>query len=356
MDPATGLFLYHLDHEGRPAENPERRLRVQARQIWAFSRAAALGAGPWALEAARSGFDRLLGRFRDPRHGGFWLMTTPGGEPLERSKELYEHAFVLLAAAAFSGASGDPRARQTAEEVWGLVEGRLADPACGGFFDGADEAWRPRREGRRQNPHMHLFEAVLAWAEVEPGGPWLARADALRGLFERFFFDPSTGILGEHFTAEWRLAPPPAGDVVEPGHHFEWVFLLCEHDRLRGGEPWCAEAERLFQWAFRNGLDPRGGVYDELRRDGSPARATKRVWPQTEYLRALVARHRALGDERALSLARAQLDFLFERYVLPSHGGLMEQLDEHGRIATALMHATTVYHVLGAFAAAMEVL
>lgn len=355
-DPATGLFLYHLDREGRPAENPERRLRVQARQTWAFARAAALGAGPWALDTARGGFERLLRYFRDPEHGGFWLMTTPDGEPLERSKEAYEHAFVVLAAAAYHAASGDPRARATAEEVWSLLEDRLGDPEHGGFFDGADEAWRPRREPRRQNPHMHLLEAALAWAEVDPGGPWLGRADALRGLFDRFFFDPSAGILAEYFTTDWRRAPPPAGDVVEPGHHFEWVFLLAEHDRLRGRAPSCAAAEALFAWASRYGVDPRGGVYDEVRRDGRVARATKRVWPQTEYVRALLVRNRGLGDERARSLASAQLDFLLDRYALPSHGGFMEQLDGEGRIASGLMHATTVYHVLGAFAAAMEML
>src|SRR5690606_32211788 len=115
----------------------------------------------------------------------------------------------------------------------------LADPVHGGFFDGGDESWTPRSEPRSQNPHMHLFEALLAWAEADPGGPWLDRADSIRALFDRFFFDAEAGILAEHFDRDWRRASGPAGEVVEPGHHFEWVYLLEEHGRLRRRPAWC---------------------------------------------------------------------------------------------------------------------
>jgi mannose-6-phosphate isomerase len=280
------------------------------------------------------------------------LTTTRAGEPLDRRKELYEHAFVLLAAAARHALDEDPRPQRIANEIWGLLGTQLADPEHGGFFDGADEDWSPRREVRRQNPHMHLFEALLAWAEVDPGGPWLDRADALRELFERRFFDAEASILVEYFDPAWRRATDESGDLVEPGHHFEWVFLLEEHARMRGRQPWCDASGRLFDWAARHGVDPSGGVYDELRRDGSVARATKRVWPQTEYVRALATRQRCRGEAADRERLAAMLEFLWSRYVIDEHGGWMEQLDASGRIASGHMHATTVYHIFGALSAA----
>jgi mannose/cellobiose epimerase-like protein (N-acyl-D-glucosamine 2-epimerase family) len=48
------------------------------------------------------------------------------------------------------------------------------------------------------------------------------------------------------------------------------------------------------------------------------------------------------------------LEFLWSRYVIDAHGGWMEQLDPGGRIATVHMHATTVYHVMGALLAVMD--
>jgi len=351
VDRRSGGFLYHLDHDRTPAENPDRRLRVQARQTWVFSRAAALGAGDWAADVARAGFDALVERFHDREHGGFWLMTTPTGEPLDRRKELYEHAFVLLAAAARHALGGDPRPKQIAQEIWGLLGTALADPERGGFFDGADEDWTPRRDVRHQNPHMHLLEALLAWGQVDPGGPWLDRADSLRELFDRRFFDAEASVLVEHFDSTWQRARDASGEVVEPGHHFEWVFLIEEHARMRGRGVWCEASARLFDWAVRHGVDPSGGVYDELRRDGSVARATKRVWPQTEYVRALVTRWRCVGDDADRERLEAMLQFLWTRYVIDEHGGWMEQLDATGHIVSGHMHATTVYHIFGALSA-----
>ena len=80
----NGAFLYILGPDWSPAANPERRTRVQARQTWVFSRAAALGAGDWASKVAERGHDYLLNTLQDKEHGGFHLMVTPDGQPIDR--------------------------------------------------------------------------------------------------------------------------------------------------------------------------------------------------------------------------------------------------------------------------------
>ena len=58
------------------------------------------------------------------------------------------------------------RALERACETVELVQARMRDAVHGGYHEATDERWRPLAEGpRRQNPHMHWVEALLAAAE-----------------------------------------------------------------------------------------------------------------------------------------------------------------------------------------------
>jgi len=349
-----GAFQYILNADWSRADNPDLRLRVQARQTYVLAKAATFGAGNGLGDAAMRGFEYMLKRFGDAEYGGFYLRLTPDGTPLDTNKDLYEHAFVILACAAIHQATGDSRAKATAEGVCELLDSKLADPVHGGYFEGADRDWTPRKGARRQNPHMHLFEAMLAWCDVDPDGPWKQRASGLLDLFYSKFYDVNDDVLREHFTEDWRPAAGDAGTSVEPGHHFEWVFLLEEYARIVGEAQWGDATCGLWDWGRAHGLDPDGGVYDECRRDGSVVRATKRVWPQTEWLRALAIRYRDSLETTWHEQIEAHLDWMRAKYCVDTFPGWQEQIDADGKLINDKMHATTVYHVFGAFVAVME--
>ena len=350
----TGAFQYYLNPDWSRAENPDLRLRVQARQTYVMAKAARLGAGDLFADSAMRGFEFLLKRFGDADHGGFFLKLDPKGEPIDVNKELYEHAFVLLACAAVHEATGDPRARATASGVCDLLDAKLADPVHGGFLEGADRAWAARRGARRQNPHMHLFEAMLAWSEVDAGGPWRQRAKDLLDVFYTRFYDVHEDILRENYEDDWRPAPGEAGNVVEPGHHFEWVFLLEEYARIFDEAQWGDATCGLWDWGRAHGLDPSGGVYGECRRDGTVARAEKRVWPQTEWLRALAIRYRDSLETKWHEQIEAHLDWMRAKYCGDNFPGWHESIDANGALDEPRMYATSVYHIFGAFVAVME--
>ena len=353
QDP-DGAFQYFLNPDWSRAENPDLRLRVQARQTYVLAKAVTLGAENGLGDAAMLGFEYMLKKFGDAEHGGFFLTLTPEGEPLDTSKELYEHAFVILACAAVHEAFGDTRAKATAQGICDRIDDKLADPDHGGFFEGADRDWNARKGARRQNPHMHLFEAMLAWSDIDPDGPWKERARNLLELFYAHFYDVDNDTLREHFTEDWQPAPGEAGEIVEPGHHFEWLFLLEEYARIFGEAQWGDATCGLWDWGRAHGLDPNGGVYDECRRDGSVARATKRVWPQTEWLRALAIRYRDSLETKWHEQIEAHLDWSRSKYCADNFPGWHDQVDADGNLINETMHATTVYHVFGAFAAVMD--
>ncbi len=325
-----------------PAPDPMKRLLVQARMTWAFAHAAQIGGPSFCIEAAHHGYEFLIDKYGDRRHGGWCFTTTAEGEPLDRHKDLYAHAFVLLALAAYAQATGERAPLALANETMDLLEARLVDPKHGGFFDEAEESWTPRREPRRQNPHMHLLEACLALDALGDGSRWREAARGIFELFVRRFRDSATATLGEHFARDWSPAPGDAGQIVEPGHHYEWTWLLCALGERR-------DVEALFAFAERHGVAPDGGVVDEVDRQGRVRRATRRLWPQLERIQALAA----LGRRQELEDA---LERTFQRYLTPGRRVWREHLDPEGRDVVDFHPATSVYHIVQALSDAIRAL
>ncbi len=355
LDRERGGFHDCLTLELEPRPEPHKRLLVQARQLWVFSHVARLGGPEFCLGAARHGY-RFLQKYRDDRHGGWYLTATPEGQPANRRKDTYVHAFVLLALTEYARATGESGPLEEAATTFELMQRHLGHPTAGGFYEAAQEDWTPLGGARRQNPHMHLLEALLSLHSATGGAGTLEVARDLVALFRDRFFDRGSGALAEHFDEDWRRAEGEPGELVEPGHQFEWVWLLhaaAEVDpslRLKG------ETEQLFRFADAYGVDREaGGVYDAIDRDGRVLRAAKRLWPQTEYVQARAARVLAGGGAAEREALEQALAHCFERYVRPG-GGWHEQLDREGRVISQELRATSVYHIVQALTDAVRAL
>jgi mannose-6-phosphate isomerase len=264
----TGSFHERLTFDGQPDLGSSRRMRVQARQIYCFSEAAVRGWWPAAAEVAQRGFEAMV---RDcwARDGkpGFLHMLTPDREPLDVKRDTYDHAFGLFALAWYYKATGEDQALRMANEILDLLESDLADPVNGGFVESI-----PPALPRRSDPHMHLLEACLEWSDVTGDPRFLNKATEMVDLFKTRFFDSRTGTLGEYFNADLTAAAGPSGQVMAPGHHFEWCWLLDWAER-NGAPSGRAEADILYEVAFRCGRDAAGFAVDECDRSGRQVRA-----------------------------------------------------------------------------------
>ncbi|ELR64430.1 Mannose-6-phosphate isomerase [Photobacterium marinum] len=80
-----------------------------------------------------------------------------------------------------------------------------------------------------QNPHMHLFEALIVSFELTDNALWLERAKAPYQLFENHFLQQNH--MTEFFDAEFKLGPQ-TGTHIDPGHHYEWIWLLNHYHKL----------------------------------------------------------------------------------------------------------------------------
>ena len=148
----------------------------------------------------------------------------------------------------------------------------------------------------QSNPHMHLFEAALAGCRGVLGEFAVETAGATKSPSWRSskFIDPDTGALREFFDEQWNPAPGIPGRIVEPGHQFEWAWLLlrwggAKHARARQA------ALKLIEMAETHGVR-NGLAINSLLDDFSPHDAGARLWPQTERLKAAAIAARLTGE------------------------------------------------------------
>ena len=329
VDPEQGFFQEALTVEGRPYAAP-RRSRVQARQIFVFATCAKAGYGPGLLAIARRGFEGLLRSYRRP-DGLFINSVGVGGAPLDEGVDIYEQAFALLAMAALhaAGESAGDLAAEAQRTLQSLAPRRVAG---GGLRESGAHPFQA-------NCHMHLFESSLAWEEAGVAG-WAELSDELAQLALGKFIDAETGVLREFFDAEWRPLEGEGG-LIEPGHHFEWAWLLERWGRARGDGRAQATARRLYANGLRGVDAGREIAMNALWEDFSVRDANARLWPQTEHLKATLF----FGDEAAvLRAARGLAKYLD----VPARGAWRDKMQADGSFLDEPSPATSFYHLLTA--------
>jgi mannose-1-phosphate guanylyltransferase/mannose-6-phosphate isomerase len=327
VDPVGGLFQEKLTVDGVPVE-AARRARAQARQVFVFASAVAAGHGARWLPVARTGWDRFVRVYRRP-DGLFINQAAGDGTPTDTGVDIYEQAFALLAMAALKAV--DPSAGDLSGEAERMLDALQDRRVAGGGF---------RESGAnpyQANCHMHLFESALAWEAA--GGPvWAALSDELANLAMTKFIDPATGALREFFDAKWR-ALEGEGGLVEPGHQFEWAWLLERWGAARGDAAARTAAGRLFENGLRGVDHTREVAVNALWDDFSIRDGDARLWPQTEHLKAALV----LGDEaQALRAARGLAQYL----ETPARGAWRDKLRPNGTFVEEPSPATSFYHLI----------
>jgi mannose/cellobiose epimerase-like protein (N-acyl-D-glucosamine 2-epimerase family) len=346
-DPATGGFVEKLDIEGKADLAAPRRVRVQARQIYCFAKSAELGWYPQGREIAMRGLEYLLANAKSPDgRPGFVHLLNPDGSVRDSLRDAYDHAFVLLALSTVYRLNRDAQVRAELDSLTAFIDHGLRSPH-GGFIEGI-----PATLPRRQNPQMHLFEAMIATFDATGDLAYQSRAGDLFGLFIANLYDPRRQVLGEYFEDDWSKIEPVC---VEPGHQAEWVWLLKAFERITGCPTGRYRGELLAS-ALRYRDDATGCLFDEGNADGSVRKFTRRLWPQTEIAKAWIAQTEA-GVQGAADEARKALARMYRHYLRhPVPGGWYDQFDRDHRSLVDSIPASSFYHILCAVAEAERVL
>jgi mannose/cellobiose epimerase-like protein (N-acyl-D-glucosamine 2-epimerase family) len=346
-DADGGGFVERLDRQGNADYAAPRRIRVQARQIYCFAKAAQLGWYPDGRKIAMKGLEYLLTKAKSPDgRPGFVHLIDQTGSTVNALRDAYDHAFILLALATVYQLTRDALVGDEIESLLAFLDNQLRSPH-GGFIEGI-----PPALPRRQNPQMHLFEAMIATFDATGDAVYQSRAGDLFGLFIANFYDPKRQVVGEYFEDDWSKIEPVR---VEPGHQAEWVWLLKGFERITGC-PTGRHRAGLLASTLRYRDDLTGCLFDEGSADGSVRTFTRRLWPQTEIAKAWIAQAEA-GEQGAADQACEALARMHRHYLChPVLGGWYDQFDRDNRSLVDSIPASSFYHVLCAVAEAERVL
>ncbi|MGW1989352.1 AGE family epimerase/isomerase [Embleya sp. NPDC001921] len=319
-----------------------------------------------AADLVAHGIAALTDLLHDREHGGWHPVVSRSGRPVlddERldGKRMYDHAFVVLAAAS-ACAAGHRDAPALLVKALDAVERRFWEADRGACAESWNRTWTTGEPYRGANSNMHAVEAFLAAADATGEHTWRTRA--LR-IAERVVHDHARANrwrLIEHFDADWtprreyhreRPADPfrPYGATV--GHWFEWSRLLLSlADSLPDPPGWLrTDAVALFAAAVREGghADGRPGFVYTLDWAGQPVVRTRMHWVLAEAIAAAAALRRATGVADYDDWYRAWWEHADAVFLDRKHGSWHHELDADARpSATVWQGKPDAYHAVQA--------
>ena len=348
VDRNEGGFVEQLSLDGSNAHVDFKRVRVVARQIYVFSHAALLGV-PEAQPAADHGFEFLTRNAWLGDAAGWARALNRAGTVIDPTPDLYDLAFVLYALGWYHRATKKPEALVWAHRTRQFIDTHMRHPS-GGF-----QHQRPCDLPLQQNPHMHLLEAALVVFEATGDKAFKSLADEIVTLFLTRLYDGTSRTLVEFYDENWRRFGETERQLVEPGHLYEWAWILSTYRRLTQAQV-DGPIRGLIDFAETYGLDRvSGSVINAVNVAGLPLDAGCRVWPNTERIQAAVAAFEVFGDDPR-PIFDAAVPVIFRLFLDPApRGTWIDRRTQDGTIAVASIPASTLYHIMIAAAEMLRI-
>ena len=219
-DPIHGGFFDRLSEDGIAQVDDPKSTLAQARVLFTLSHLCLHKPDDRLLDGARAAHIFLTKHLRDRLDGGYVRAVDRTGRPTglatDRIKRSYDQSFVLLALSTYPRLETSEAVTRQLRECWSFIETRLTEAETGALHE--DDAGAGDHALRAQNPHMHMFEALLQAHEMTGDAIWMRRAESMLAVVRRHFVDPENGTIIEFRAADLSPAKGRDGSLREIGH------------------------------------------------------------------------------------------------------------------------------------------
>jgi mannose/cellobiose epimerase-like protein (N-acyl-D-glucosamine 2-epimerase family) len=342
-DAARSRSVERLQADLTPAPLGYRRGMVAGRQLFFFSHAYRLMRDPIYEDRARCLFADLVSHFWDKTNGGWYFSLNDDNTPHDATKDLYGHAFIMLGLAHYFAIFADKDALDWLCKTNELVFRHFSLPE-GWFAPSTTRDWAILGRNLEQNPHMHLLEAYLSSYNATQDDSFLKCSTQIMAIYTEILLTPDGSKVLEHLDENGRPSGKE-GNSIQPGHLYEWYWLVSEYADIAGLPAYRATCAPIKAWADRWGLDPgAGGIYDMVDTGGNVVSNRKRIWPVTECIKALVTLTRINCGEQSYETLAHWIKFIGEKYCT-ADGTWHEYLNQGLKPDCDYMPLSTPYHV-----------
>ena len=314
VDEDHGGFVGQIRQNGERVSDAAKGSVLNARILWTFAAAHRLLGGNRYREIAERAHTYLMEHFWDPDHGGVYWSVTQKGHPLKTHKQTYAQAFALYGLSEHYRATGDQDVLSQGIRLFKLIEEHTLDREHGGYLEALGQSWvriedvrlsdKDLNAPKNMNTHLHVLEAYTNLYRAWPDLLLRARLTSLVELFLDKIIDPDTHHLLTFFGTDWT----PVTDVISLGHDIEASWLLLEAaDVLGDAAPRSTVREaaiNLARAALQEGIDPGGGLLNEMLPDGATD-GDKYWWVQAEAIVGFVNAFQETQSQDFLDAAEA---------------------------------------------------
>lgn len=335
IDKKNRGFYEALDLQARPLLVGFKRTRVTARQIYVFSHSAINGCQD-SEKAAQHGINFLLKNHALDNNGTWNRTVKDNGDVLDPSQDLYDIAFVLFALAWWYKLSGEKKVLEIAKTTIGKLTD-LKHPSGNGYLTTAED------NKYLQNPHMHLFEALLELYLVSKDDQFIMSAKKIKRLFEEKFLVRDT--LREYFNEHWVPADGLQGLMIEPGHMAEWAWLIGRYANEAGEDCNCIIVS-LMDYVNTTSLEQKDNLLpDTVYPSKRVCKGWKRLWPQTELLKGKISLATTKNVDETRNIINLT-EKIYEKFIKPApKGGWLDHFNDEGELAVRQIPASSLYHL-----------
>ena len=342
-DLEKGGFYERLNQDLSP-NDIDRRTRVAVRQVYSYALAKKMGY-EGDTSAIKQGLDWLHGPCMDV-NGYLYAVLAPDGKVVRSEFDLYDHAFYLLGlASAFSIDAENLEYKIRAESMRDKILKKYWRTSSG--FEEAIPPILPLKA----NPHMHTFEASIAWVEAGGDEKWYWLAKNIAELSRSLFFDSQTGAILELFDTNWQPFEKIGERTIEPGHQFEWAWLFLRWGKICGDTSYNDIAKKLIVTGEKYGVDKKRGLAFMAHNDEFvPIDSFARLWSQTErvkaHVRSALIESDAILKDQSILMAQTALKGLLRYFDTPIKGLYWDRIDPQGNIINESSPSSSLYHII----------
>jgi mannose/cellobiose epimerase-like protein (N-acyl-D-glucosamine 2-epimerase family) len=255
----------------------------------------------------------LVNHFWDKTNGGWYFSLNDDNTPHDATKDLYGHAFIMFGLAHYFAIFEDKDVLDWIYQTNELVLRHFSLPG-GWFAASTTRDWEILGGNLEQNPHMHLLEAYLSSYNATRDDTFLKCSTQLMSIYTELLRTPDRSKVLEHLDENGQPAAEE-GNLIQPGHLYEWYWLVNEYADIAGLPAYRATSTPIVAWADRRGIDASaGGIYDMVDIGGNVVSNRKRVWPVTECIKAFATVARISGSEQSYETLARWITFIEEKY------------------------------------------